>query len=167
VDAFVLLRGLAFLGLLEAAGGMAGYVYAYFLSGWRPGQPLADAGPVYLHATTLTLACIVVGQVGVALTARTERSSVFSIGLFSNRLLLGGIAVQLALLSAIIYLPLLQQIFGAAPLTLQDWAFVAIWPLLLFCADELRKLLARRFTAPSAPSGRQIAPKTGAAERRW
>ena len=37
------------------------------------------------------------GQVGAGLAMRTNRRSVFSIGLFSNRFLLAGIAFELVL----------------------------------------------------------------------
>jgi hypothetical protein len=45
------------------------------------------------------------GQIGTAFAARTERASLRSIGVFSNRLLLWGIAFELVLSALIIYAP--------------------------------------------------------------
>ena len=58
------------------------------------GTPLHHA---YLQATTMTFLSMVVGQIGTAFAARTERASLRSIGVFSNRLLLWGIAFELVL----------------------------------------------------------------------
>ena len=38
----VLARVYGFVGLLEGLAGMAGFLFAYGLGGWRPWRPLAD-----------------------------------------------------------------------------------------------------------------------------
>jgi magnesium-transporting ATPase (P-type) len=53
----------------------------------------------------MTFLSMVMGQIGTAFAARTDRASLRSVGVFSNRLLLAGIAAELALAAAIIYLP--------------------------------------------------------------
>ena len=53
----------------------------------------------------MTFLGMVMGQVGTAFAARTERASLRSIGVFSNRLLLWGILFELALAALIIYAP--------------------------------------------------------------
>ncbi|WP_246835247.1 cation transporting ATPase C-terminal domain-containing protein [Micromonospora sp. MH33] len=52
---------------------------------------------------------------GTARAARTERASLRSIGLATNRLLLRGIAFELAFAATIVAVPPLQTIFGTAP----------------------------------------------------
>jgi hypothetical protein len=54
------------------------------------------------------------GQVGTAFAARTEHAWLRSVGVFSNRLLLWGIAFELALAATIIYLPPLQDLLDTA-----------------------------------------------------
>ena len=89
--------------------GMAGYFFLNWLHGW-PAAPLAPVGtPVYALATTMTLACIVAAQVGAVFACRTDRASVLSVGLLTNRLVLLGVAVELALLGLLLYVPLLQR----------------------------------------------------------
>ncbi len=140
----VLFRGYFFLGSIAALAGMSGYFFAYWVNGWRPGMPLADSGPVYATATTMTFACIVAAQLGNAYASRTGRVSAFSVGLFSNRLLNVGVLVAIAILAVLVYLPPLQPIFNTAPLGPRELAFLLIWPPVIFFADELRKWVIRR-----------------------
>jgi hypothetical protein len=50
------------VGLLVGAAGLASFLFGYWLAGWRPGEPLPDAGPVYVQATAMTYAGIVAGH---------------------------------------------------------------------------------------------------------
>jgi magnesium-transporting ATPase (P-type) len=93
----------------------------------------------------MTTTGIVMGQVGAGLAMRTNRRSVFSIGLLSNRFLLWGIAFELGLAAALIYTPGLSSAFHMAPIGGWHWLFLLIWPPLIFGAEELRKALFRRY----------------------
>jgi len=139
----LLARALLWYGMIESVAAMAAYFFMNWLHGW-PAVPLAADGPVYRMATTMTLAGIVATQVGAVFGCRTDRSSVFTIGLFTNRLVLVGIASELIILSLLIYAPFLQSVFGTAPIGLREWAFVFAWAPVIFLADEARKALLRR-----------------------
>jgi P-type Ca2+ transporter type 2C len=148
----LLARALFWYGLLESVAAMAAYFFLNGRQGW-PGVPLAQEGTLdYRMATTMTLAAIVASQVGAVFGCRTDRASVFSIGLLSNRLVLAGIAFELVLLSLLIYVPFFQGVFNTAPLGLVEWAFVLAWTPIIFLLDELRKALLRwqEKRAPSA-----------------
>jgi magnesium-transporting ATPase (P-type) len=139
----VLSRAYGFLGLFEALAGMAGFFFAFLLGGWRPGTALPSSGPLYIQATTMTQTGIVMGQVGAGMAMRTNRRSVFSVGLLSNRLLLAGIAFELVLAAALIYVPGLNAAFHQGPIGVWHWAFLALWPPVVFGADEARKAWLR------------------------
>src|SRR3989304_8085989 len=83
---------------------------------WGQWLDLPASGPLYQAATAMTLAAIVVTQIGNLFAQRTERLSVFRIGLFSNRLIWIGIASELVLVLLITYVPFLQRIFGTESL---------------------------------------------------
>lgn len=68
----------------------------------------------------MTFLAIVVCQVGTGLAARTERASLFSVGVLSNRLLLYGFAFELAVAAGIVYVGPLQSMFGTAPVGALD-----------------------------------------------
>jgi magnesium-transporting ATPase (P-type) len=143
LDMPLLLRAYCFLGMLEAAVSMAGFFFIYFLYGWRPGMAMADTGPVYIAATTMTLAGIVMSQVGNVFACRTERESVFSAGFFANRLVLWGIAAELVIILSLIHVPFLARLFGLAPLGLREWALLAVFPLAMLLMEEGRKRITR------------------------
>jgi magnesium-transporting ATPase (P-type) len=149
LDMPLLLRAYCFLGPIEAVACMSGFFLIYWRNGWRPGMEMADAGTVYITATTMTLAAIVASQVGNVFACRTERESVFRVGLFSNRLVLWGIASELAIISLLIYLPSLQRVFGLAPLGFEEWAFLLAFAPVLLLMEEGRKRILR-----SRPRGR-------------
>ncbi|HEU0246756.1 MAG TPA: cation-transporting P-type ATPase [Gaiellaceae bacterium] len=140
----VLSRAYGFVGLIEGVAGLTGFLLSFLLGGWRPGTPLPSSGAAYVQATTMTQTGIVMGQVGAGMAMRTNRRSVFSIGLFSNRFLLVAIAFELGLAAALIYVPGLNSAFHQAPIGLPEWLYLATVPFVVFGAEEARKAVVRR-----------------------
>ncbi len=143
----MLARAWLFLGLIAAALEMGAFFYVLSRAGWSPGDP-TDAGTplhhAYLQATTMTFLSMVACQIGTAFAARTERASLRSIGVFSNRLLLWGIAFELALTAVLIYVPVFQDLLGTAALPAKDLLLVVPFPFVVWGADELRRWWVRR-----------------------
>jgi magnesium-transporting ATPase (P-type) len=143
-------RAWVYLGLVEAALVLAGYFFVLLGNGWSPGDDVSAGSPlhdVYLQATTMTFAGIVVCQVGTAVAARTERASLRSIGFASNPYLLGGIAAELVFLAALLYIPACQSVFGTAALGWKEIAFLVPFPFIVWGSDELRRAYVRRRAA--------------------
>ncbi|KNZ42603.1 cation-translocating P-type ATPase [Acetobacterium bakii] len=138
----LLLLAFFWYGMLESVISISAYFFLNWQYGW-PGVPLADSGTIYRMATTMTLTAIVICQVGVVFNARTHRASVFSIGFFTNRLLLIGIAVELILICILMYVPIFHDLFNTAPLGLSQWAYLIIWAPVIILLDELRKAFLR------------------------
>ena len=88
--------------------------------------------------TTLTLS-----QMAHILAIRSERNSLFRIGLFSNKPLLGAIAVTVLLQLALVYVPLLQGVFKTISLSPQDLGVAVTVCAVVFWAVELEKWLMR------------------------
>jgi magnesium-transporting ATPase (P-type) len=149
-------------GPLEAVAALGSFLLAYVLAGWHPWETLAGSGNLYREATTMTFAGIVMAQVGAAMAWRTDRESVFSIGLFSNRLLMIGIAAEVAMVALLSYTPGLQQIFHTAPLSGWEWLLLLVWPPLIFALEELRKTVLRRRTASTTGDRRSPRPAVAA-----
>jgi P-type Ca2+ transporter type 2C len=139
----LLMRALLWYGMIEAVAAIAAYFFLNWLHGW-PNVPLASTGIVYQTATTMALAAIVISQIGAVFNCRTEQTSIFKIGFFTNRMVLFGIGVELTLLGILIYTPFLHSIFNTAPLGVREWAFLLIWAPVIFLADEIRKLWLRK-----------------------
>ncbi|MEW5944473.1 MAG: cation-transporting P-type ATPase, partial [Pseudomonadota bacterium] len=94
----VLARAYGFLGMLEAAAAMAAFFYVLHAGGWTYGGALSAGAPLYLQATTACLSAIIVMQVVNVFLCRSERASVLSCGVAGNRLILWGIAAEIALI---------------------------------------------------------------------
>jgi magnesium-transporting ATPase (P-type) len=146
----LLLRAWGLLGGVSAVLVTAGYFWVLTLGGWTPGADVSDTSElheVYLQATTMTFLGIVACQVGTAFAARTERSSIFEVGPFTNRLLLWGIAFELAFSAALVGLPGLSSMLGMAAPPVQALAVLPLFPLLVWGVDEIVRAVRRR-TAP-------------------
>ena len=147
VQAPMLLRAWLFLGLISACLQMAGFFYVLTKAGWSPGAPTGEGTPLhgaYLEATTMTFFSMVMCQIGTAFAARTDRASLRSVGVFSNPLLLWGIAFELGLAALLIYAPPFQAVLGMAGLGPDALLFALPFPLIVWGADELRRYLLRR-----------------------
>jgi calcium-translocating P-type ATPase len=153
VDRAMLTRAWLWLGLVEAALVTGGFLFVLLRAGWSPGDATgagSDLHAQYLAATTMTFAGITACQIGTAFASRSRRSSLRAIGVFSNPLLLWGIAFEIAFAAAVIYLPPLQSVFATAPLGGAELAMLATFPVIVWGTDELRRWAARR-SFPSAP----------------
>jgi Ca2+-transporting ATPase len=144
INSGLFIRSYVFLGLIEASLCMMAYFFLYWAHGWRPGMTLAAGGPVYIMATTMCLAGIVAAQVGNVFCCRTERASIFKVGFFSNKLVLAGIATEIALILTFVYTPFFQKIFGLAPLDFKDWLLLLTFGPVILLLEEGRKRLLRR-----------------------
>ncbi|MEU7875980.1 cation-transporting P-type ATPase [Dactylosporangium sp. NPDC049140] len=151
IDRALLLRAWLLLGGVSAVLVMGGYLFTLWRAGWHPGDPTGAGTPLhhaYLQATTITFAGIVACQIGTAFAARTDRASLFTIGLFSNRFLLWGIAFELVFTAAVIYAPPLQGVFGTAALSPAQLAIIAPFPVIVWGVDELVRWVRRRAPHP-------------------
>jgi magnesium-transporting ATPase (P-type) len=143
----MLYRAWLFMGLISAALVCLGYLSVLLRAGWSPGDPVGSGSNLhhaYVTATTMTFAGIVACQVGNAFSARTEHASLRSIGVASNPLLLKGIAVELVFAAALIYAPPLQAVFHTAALGPSELGLLAVFPFVVWGADELRRARIRR-----------------------
>jgi calcium-translocating P-type ATPase len=150
----MLLRAWLFLGLICAALAMAGFFFVMLRGGWHLGAPTGDGTALhntYLTATTMTFFGMVMGQIGTAFAARTDRASLRSVGVFSNPLLLWGIGFELALSAILIYVPPFQSLLDTAALSPADLLLTLPFPFIVWGADEVRRYLIRRHAGTGAP----------------
>lgn len=142
LDWKTLLRAYLFLGVIEATLAMSAFFFLYWTRGWTPGQPMQATGDMYLAATTMTFAGIVAAQIGNVMACRTSKESVLNKDLFKNRLILAGIAIEIALVLILTYTPL-NTVFNLHPLRRAEWALLASFPVIVLFAEEGRKAIRR------------------------
>ncbi len=161
ISAGMLARAWGFLGVISAALVMAAFFATLLRAGWHPGAPVDASSPLhhaYRQATTLTWLGIVACQVGTAFAVRTQHASLRSVGVFTNRPLLGAIAVALLFAAAVIYLPPLHALFGTEALSPSQLATVAPFPFIVWGADETRRWIRRRHSASTTAESVKPAP---------
>lgn len=151
LSAKILAKAYLFLGPIEGAAGLVGYFFMYFTNGFNlAGLQNIGTNPsiyvndvLYRQATTMSLASIVMTQIGNGFTCRTNVESVFKIGFFKNKMLLWGILTELTIITALIYVPVLANVFGLHPIEVKYWLLLVSFIPSVFIADEIRKLIIR------------------------
>jgi len=156
----LLARAYLWLGTLQSIAAMAAFYYVYWTNGFAGHWiDLPGEGWIYKAATTMALAAVVATQVGNLFAQRSDHGSSLKIPLFNNRLIWIGVASELAILTAIVYLPPLQEWFGTCAFPARDWLFLLALCPLLFLADELRKgIAAGRHQRAAKPDIRLVKP---------
>jgi Ca2+-transporting ATPase len=96
------------------------------------------------HWQTMVFTVLTLSQLVHVLVIRSERESLFKLGLRSNLPLLGAVVLTVVLQLATIYLPILNPIFKTQPLGPWELAYCLGLPWVVFVAVELEKWAARR-----------------------
>jgi len=140
----LVLKAFLWYGILSSALSTVAYFFVNMQNGW-PKIPLAgELDPVYIKATAMTLAAIVFCQIGAVYNCRTEKQSVFKVGLFKNKQVNLGIVIEIVIILCLVYLPPFQSVFHTTALKLSDWALLCAWPPLILFIEEIRKAIVRR-----------------------
>jgi len=95
------------------------------------------------HAQTMAFVVLSVSQLVHSLNMRNEKKSIFQIGLFSNKYLVGSIIFGVMLQWIIITIPALAKVFSVHALSLMDWGFVTILSLIPLLTNEIAKIFKR------------------------
>ncbi|MGB4782433.1 cation transporting ATPase C-terminal domain-containing protein, partial [Candidatus Methylomirabilis sp.] len=140
----LLARSYLFLGPIEAAAAISAGLWYLTTGGWEWGIDLSAASPLYRQATTVAFAAIVICQVANVYACRSQRASILSMGLFRNRLIVWGIAVEISILGLIVYSQIGNRIFGTAAFDGRFWWSLLVFAALLLLAEEARKGIVRR-----------------------
>jgi len=101
-----------------------------------------SAGESLTKSMTLFFATLIMLRLANAFNCRSASTSVFRIGLFSNKWLVYACASSFLLMLAAIYVPFLQVALKTAPLTLGDWIVVVGVGSTVLIAVEIAKFIA-------------------------
>jgi len=123
-------RDILIIGLLM---GLVSLGVGFFY--WKQGREIWQT----MVFTTLTLS-----EMGYVMAIRSSRDSLFTIGLLSNKSLLGAVALTTVLQIAVIYVPFFQTIFETAALPLVDLVISMLLSTLIFWVVELMKWIIRK-----------------------
>jgi len=126
-----MVRGILWLGIIMAVASLAiGYIY------WLRGLPSWQT----MIFTTLTLS-----QMAAALAVRSDRESLFKIGIFSNKQMVRAILATFVLQLVVVYLPFAQHLLGTVALSAIDLAIgIGVSVFIVLFAEVVKWFLRRR-----------------------
>ncbi|HSD62102.1 MAG TPA: HAD-IC family P-type ATPase, partial [Burkholderiales bacterium] len=104
---------------------------------WATSTGNADGQTMVFTALTLC-------QMYQVMAIRSERESVFAIGLLTNLPLLGAVLLTVALQLAVVYVPALNEVFKTEPLPATELALCTGLPGLIFVGVEIEKWMLRK-----------------------
>jgi Ca2+-transporting ATPase len=128
---------LGLLWHLEAGANLTGNPITYILQhDWR--------GVDVQTAETMAFVTLSLCELFRAYTVRSERASLFQIGVFSNRYMQYAVGLSIVLLLLVSSVPFLQPIFNTHFLSLREWLIVIGLALVPATAEEITKFFLRR-----------------------
>ena len=102
-----------------------------------------STSPDDLTWQTMIFTVLTLSQMGQAMSVRSDRESLFTLGLRSNKPLLGAVLFTFALQMMVVYWGPLQRVFGTEPLSMVELAIALVVASVVFWAVELEKLIGR------------------------
>jgi len=108
------------------------------------------AGRGFTEAQSLCFVTLILVQFFNAFNCRSERYSLFQIGIFANKWLWLAILWECIILTLLLYVPFLQRAFRTFPFSGEDWLIAAASASTIFILAELYKLLGTRLGATPA-----------------
>lgn len=93
---------------------------------------------------TLIFTLVVISLMFNAFNWRSDRNSIFSLGIFTNRSLIYAVLSTVLLQLAAIYVPIMQTAFRTVPLSFSDWAMIIPLASTTLIAMEITKYLEKR-----------------------
>jgi Ca2+-transporting ATPase len=100
-----------------------------------------NSGDTHWQTMAFTVLCF--SQMGHVMAIRSERESLFKIGVFSNKPLLGALLLTVLLQMMLIYVPFFNSIFKTQPLSIYELAITLAVSSVVFWAVELEKWIFR------------------------
>jgi len=145
----LIIHSYLFLGLLEGLWSLFLFFYVLVDGGWRYGMDLMTTDPLYRSATGIALSTILLMQIGNLVGRRFSKLSGLDRGLFSNRLLLLGILIQVIFSWATLYFEPIQKILNTGPVPFPIYLLAWFGIVIIFGIDYLRKIVFRHFITKS------------------
>lgn len=93
------------------------------------------------YAQTVAVNVIVFAELFYLYSSRSLKHSQFKIGFFSNKILVGGTLIMVALQILFTYTPIMNRVFGTAPISEISWIVILAISSLLYGLVELEKTI--------------------------
>ena len=96
------------------------------------------------HWQTMAFTVLCFSQLGHVMVIRSGRESIFKIGFFSNKPMVGALLITVALQFMVIYVPFFNEIFKTQPLSFYELAITVAVSSIVFWSVEAEKWIKNR-----------------------
>ncbi|MFV7234303.1 cation-translocating P-type ATPase [Flavobacterium sp. ZB4R12] len=96
------------------------------------------------HWQTMAFTVLCFSQLGHVIVIRSGRESIFKIGFFSNKPMLGALTITIILQFIIIYTPFFNEVFKTQPLTIYELLLTLAASSIIFWSGEFEKWIKNR-----------------------
>lgn len=96
------------------------------------------------HWQTMAFTVLCFSQLGHVIVIRSGRESIFKIGFFSNKPMLGALTITIILQFIIIYTPFFNEVFKTQPLTIYELLLTLVASSIIFWSGEFEKWIKNR-----------------------
>ena len=114
------------------------------LAAWWLGEHILSRGQAISPANTMAFATLTLSQLFHAFDVRSQRQSIFDLGVFSNRAMNRAFCIGMALQLLVLTVPVLREVFGVVLLRPAQWITVLALSLVPVFLCETAKWAARK-----------------------
>lgn len=141
LDRAVAFRAFGLLGPVEALAAMAAFFAVFLTGGWQPGQAFPES--TLAAASGAAFATVVLAQTANAFACRSTTRPAWGLSLRTNKLLVVGATVELAIAGAFLFVPPVAEVLGHESPPAIGWAIALASIPLVLIADAVHKALRR------------------------
>lgn len=131
------------IGLYIGLAVTSGYLFVLLRGGWSFNNGNAVNSDLHLKGATFAFALLVLIQMFHAFNSRSLTHSIFQLGIFKNRWLWIAVLTSVLLTLAVTEIPLLQQFFHTAALSLTEWLVLIPLAASVLLVEEIKKYFVR------------------------
>lgn len=136
-------RRVIMAGMLMGLLTISAFLLGYYMQGHHPfGNGIPET--VHEYARTLAFMTIIACQLFYSFSFRHEYKSIFKVGFFSNKYLIGAVVLGFALQVLVLYIPFMRDAFKLQAIGFNDWLLVLALGLMPLSGNEVIKFFRRR-----------------------
>ncbi|OPZ79017.1 MAG: putative cation-transporting ATPase F [Alphaproteobacteria bacterium ADurb.Bin438] len=114
-----------------------------FFAFFNEGGALSDANQLKV-IRTIIVNIMVISGIFFMFSCKSLKQSLFKTGILSNKWMIVGAFAMILVQIAFTYIPVVNKLFGSAPLSFVDWIYAICGGLIVFIGAEIEKFLTKK-----------------------
>ena len=130
-------------GILIGLLTLVAFLLGYYTKGHNP---FSNEIPETVHeyARTLAFLTIIACQLFYSFSFRHDSKSIFKVGFFSNKFLIGAVIIGFTLQLLVLYIPFMREAFKLQAIGINDWILILALGFIPLLANEVIKFWSRK-----------------------